>query len=49
MDITKMTDVEIKALAYDQVKLLNSTQHNLNLIEQELQKRDENKDKQGEE
>lgn len=43
MDIEKMTDVEIKALAYEQVKLLNSAQHNLNVIEQELKKRSEEK------
>lgn len=39
MDITKMTDEALKALGYDQVKLLQATQNNLALIEQELAKR----------
>jgi len=39
MDITKMTEIELKALGYDQVKLLQATQNNLAMIEQELAKR----------
>ena len=39
MDLTKLTDEALKALGYDQVKLLNQTQTNLTLIEQELAKR----------
>ncbi len=39
MDITKLTDTELKALAYEQVKLLNAAQNNLAMIEQELAKR----------
>ena len=36
MNIKEMTEAELKALGYDQVKLLNQTQNNLQLIEQEL-------------
>jgi hypothetical protein len=39
MDISKLTLVELKALAYDQVLLLTRTQNNLAMIEQEIQKR----------
>lgn len=44
MDITKMTDEAIKALGYEQVKLLQATQHNLAMIEQELTKRQQPKE-----
>ena len=39
MDITTLTETELKALAYEQVKILNNTQNNLALIEQQLAKR----------
>ena len=39
MDITTLTEEGLKALAYEQVKLLNQAQNNLSLIEQELAKR----------
>ena len=39
MDLTTMTDEALKALGYDQVKLLQATQNNIGLIEQELAKR----------
>lgn len=45
MDITTLSVEQLKALAYDQVKLLNQTQQNLNMIEQELAKRTELKAK----
>jgi len=38
MDITKLSEIELKALAYEQVKQLNLTQQNLILIEQQLEK-----------
>lgn len=39
MDITTLTDTELKSLGYEQVKLLNAAQNNLALIEQELARR----------
>lgn len=39
MDLTTMTVEQIEALGYNQVKLLNQTQHNLSVIEAELEKR----------
>lgn len=39
MDITKLSLNELKALAYDQVVLLNRTQGNIKAIEQEIVKR----------
>lgn len=39
MDLTSLTETELKSLAYDQVKNLNMAQNNLALIEQELAKR----------
>lgn len=44
MDITTLTETELKALAYEQVKLLNQAQHNLQMIEQELAKRNQPKE-----
>jgi len=39
MDITKLNLEQLKALAYDQVKLLNQTQHNIQVLEAEMAKR----------
>lgn len=36
MDLTKLSDIELKALGFDQLSLLNQTQQNLALINQEL-------------
>ena len=44
MDIATLTETELKALAYEQVKLLQATQHNLAMIEQELTKRQQPKE-----
>lgn len=44
MDIATLTTIELKSLAYDQMVLLTQTQHNLRIIEQEIQKRNEVKD-----
>jgi hypothetical protein len=44
MDITKLTETELKALGYEQVKLLTATQNNLAMIEQELAKRNQPKE-----
>lgn len=41
MDIAKLSVTELEALAYKQVKLLNQTQSNLAVIEQELARRQE--------
>lgn len=43
IDITKMTIIELKALAYEQVKELNRIQQNIQLIEAELEKRKQSK------
>lgn len=40
MDITSMTVTELKALAYDQLLLLQQTQNNIRVIEEELRKRE---------
>jgi len=37
--IEEMTIDELKALAYDQVVLLQQTQNNINLLQAEIQKR----------
>jgi hypothetical protein len=39
MDITKLDENELKALAYEQMKLLQQTQQNLLILETELEKR----------
>jgi hypothetical protein len=39
--IDQLTVVELQAIAYQQVKLLNQTQQNIQVIEAELQKRQE--------
>jgi hypothetical protein len=39
MDITTLTETELKAIGFEQVKLLQAAQNNLALIEQELAKR----------
>lgn len=44
MDITKLSTVELEALAYKQICLLNQTQKNVQVIETELAKRYEVKD-----
>ncbi len=41
-DISKLTDVELKSLGFDIVTTLNNAQRNLQLIEQELNKRQVN-------
>ena len=38
-DITTLTVEELKALAYDQILLLNQAQQNIQIIEAELAKR----------
>ena len=48
MDITKLTISELKALAYDQIVLLNQTQANLNAIQQEIAKREKEQAKEKE-
>lgn len=39
MDITNLTLEELKALAYDQLKILGQTQNNITLLEQEMAKK----------
>jgi hypothetical protein len=39
MNITQLTDTELKALGYDEMKKVSIAQSNISLIEQELQKR----------
>lgn len=39
MDISEMEIKDLKALAYDQIALLEQTQKNLNAINQEIAKR----------
>jgi len=47
MDISTITDKDkLQSLAYEQVKLLNQAQSNLNLIEQRLVQLEQNQDKQ---
>lgn len=48
MNISEMTDEQLKALGYDQVKLLQATQSNLALIEQELARRMQPTEEKGE-
>lgn len=38
-DVTKMTVEQIKALAYDQIVLLEQAQNNLKILNAEIQKR----------
>jgi hypothetical protein len=40
MDITKKTDIELKALAFDMLKSLEGLQNNIRIINQELAKRE---------
>jgi hypothetical protein len=39
MDIKTLSITELKALGYEQITLLNQTQNNLRLIEQEINSR----------
>jgi len=39
MDIAELTDETLKALAYEQIKLVQASQNNITLIERELQRR----------
>ena len=39
MDITQLTLEQLKALAYDQIVILNQTQANINAIQAEIVKR----------
>ena len=39
MDISTLTIEQLKALAYDQIVLIQQSQNNLNLIQAEIQKR----------
>jgi phosphoribosyl-ATP pyrophosphohydrolase len=41
MNISELTVEQLKAMAYDQLVLLNQAQQNLNVIQQELQKRED--------
>jgi hypothetical protein len=41
MDISQMTLEQLKALAYDQLVILNQTQANINVIQAEIKKRGE--------
>ena len=41
MELKDMTVEQLKALAYDQLVLLQQTQNNINIIQQEIQKRGE--------
>jgi hypothetical protein len=41
MDITKMSDTELKALAYDQMAQIQLSQGNLQVINTELAKRNQ--------
>lgn len=40
MDITKLTVVELKALAYDELSKLSNSQENIKLINIEISKRE---------
>ena len=44
--ITEMTLTELKAMAYDQIGLLERCQHNLQIINAEIAKRQEGDDQQ---
>jgi len=39
VDIAALTIEQLKALAYDQIVILNQTQANINLLQVEIQKR----------
>lgn len=39
MDLSKMTDIEIKAAVYDQMVIAESAQKNIQALNQELRKR----------
>ena len=39
MDIKTLSTTELKALGFEQITLLNQTQHNLRLLEQEINSR----------
>jgi hypothetical protein len=39
MDITKMSIVELKALAFDEIAKIKQAEHNLNVLNAEMQKR----------
>ena len=41
MDITKMSIVELKALAFDEIAKIKQAEHNLNVLNAEMQKRAE--------
>ena len=41
MDLTKQTDTELKALAYDELTKVQVAQNNVNIINQELARRNE--------
>jgi hypothetical protein len=41
MDITTLTMEQLKALAYDQIVILNQAQANLNTIQAEIAKREQ--------
>ena len=41
MDLTKQTDTELKALGYEQMMSAQTAQNNLQVINQELAKRNE--------
>jgi hypothetical protein len=40
-DITKLSLIQLKALVYDQLFILEQTQNNLNVLRQEIAKRQE--------
>ena len=46
MDITKMTTVELKALAYDELTKLEAAQQNLRIINAEIAKKTKEEEKQ---
>ena len=43
MNLEEMTLDQLKALAYDQIVVLNQAQANINLIQAEINKRNESK------
>jgi hypothetical protein len=45
MDIAKMTDTELKALAFDEIRKLEIAKRNIEVIERELQIRAEKGEK----
>jgi hypothetical protein len=40
MNIAVLSDIELKALAFDQINLIDTANHNLKLIQTELAKRE---------